>query len=198
MMTALTVLTPGSASLPNYPVRALRRARALDTFTGVNHHTPNSTATAQTHAPPLNVPFFTRMRAYMPRHHRNFLRHIGVAPRTLRVAVERMGDSAFTEAYNAAVDVLRRFRDAHLRIVALCIIGPSRRGAPTAAAAPRAEVAFAPEACAGQLCIGIGTGGAAAVPGLLHGTGGTDIIKFLKSVRDRMSETAFPVYCGAP
>jgi indoleamine 2,3-dioxygenase len=109
-----------------------------------------------------------------------------------------MGDLALTEAYNAAVDALRRFRDAHLRIVALYIIGPSRRGAPTAAAAPRAEVTVAPEACAGQLCIGIGTGGAAAVPGLLCGTGGTDMVKFLKSVWDRTSEAAFPVDCGAP
>ena len=32
-----------------------------------------------------------------------------------------MGDAALTEAYNinAAVDALRRFRDAHLRIVVL-------------------------------------------------------------------------------
>ena len=34
-----------------------------------------------------------------------------------------MGDAALTGAYNAAVDALRRFRDAHLRIVVL----PSHR-----------------------------------------------------------------------
>jgi indoleamine 2,3-dioxygenase len=195
---------------------------ALDTFLGVNHHpTPNpvahplsashfegasspasapeaaaSTATAPVSQP--KVPFLTRMRAYMPRHHRNFLRHLGAAPRPLRVAVARMGDAALTEAYNAAVDSLRRFRDAHLRIVALYIIGPSHRGAPNFAASPRPDVAAATataKVCAGQLGIGIETGGAAepAVPGLLRGTGGTDMVKFLKGVRDRTSEAAFPV-----
>jgi len=89
-----------------------------------------------------------------------------------------MGDAALTEAYNAAVDALRRFRDAHLRIVALYIVGPSHRVAPTPAAAATAEV-------------GVGQG-------MLRGTGGTDSIRFLKSVRDRTSEAGFPVGCGAP
>jgi len=193
---------------------------SLDTFLGVDHHTPNPAAhshstshfegsptpasgagagastantTVQTHTQPPKVPFLTRMRTYMPRHHRNFLRHLGAAPRPLRVAVERMGDTALTEAYNAAVDALRRFRDAHLRIVALYIVGPSHRIAPTFAAPATA----AAEVCTGQLGIGngigtgTGTGGTAAVPGLLRGTGGTDMVRFLKGVRDRTSEAAF-------
>jgi indoleamine 2,3-dioxygenase len=100
-----------------------------------------------------------------------------------------MGDAALTEAYNAAVDGLRRFRDAHLRIVALYIVGPSHRGAPTSAPAAPAGV------CAGQLGIEAENGG--ALPGLLRGTGGTDMVKFLKGVRDRTSEAAFPLDCGA-
>jgi hypothetical protein len=44
-----------------------------------------------------------------------------------------MGDAALTEAYNAAVDALRRFCDAYHCIVALYIVGPSHRGAPTSA-----------------------------------------------------------------
>lgn len=129
-----------------------------------------------------------------------------------------MGDAALTEAYNAAVDSLRRFRDAHLRIVALYIINPSHRGAPTTCAAPnRAEVVVADTdtdtaasvECADQLCCieigsGSGSGGegegeaATGVPGLLRGTGGTDLVRFLKGVRDRTSEAAFPVERGAP
>lgn len=214
--------------------------QALDTFLGVDHTSPNpahppatfpssstspvtptppleargSTATATAHVPP-KVPFLTRMRVYMPRHHRNFLRHLGAAPRPLRAAVACMGDAALTEAYNAALDALRRFRDAHLRIVALYIVGPSHRGAPTSATAPtpRAQVtatavAVADEVAAAEMCageksteidIGTGTGtgtgemtAAVAEPRLLRGTGGTDLIKFLKGVRDHTSEATLP------
>jgi indoleamine 2,3-dioxygenase len=201
---------------------------ALDTFLGVDHTSPNPahspakfpssspvththtlearaptpTATATTHFPP-KAPFLTRMRAYMPRHHRNFLRHLGAAPRPLRTAVAKMGDAVLTEAYNAAVDALRRFRDAHLRIVALYIVGPSHRGAHASvtASTPRAQVTTvavdkvaAAEVCAGQKSIGTGTGevAAAAEPRLLRGTGGTDLIKFLKNVRDHTSEATLP------
>jgi len=47
-------------------------------------------------------------------------------------ATRHLGRS--TEAYNAAVDALCRFRDAHLRIVALYIVGPSCHGPPHARA----------------------------------------------------------------
>ena len=158
-----------------------------------------SSTTVPARGPPAKAPFLSRMRAYMPRHHRNFLRHLGAAPRPLREAVARIEDAALTEAYNAAVDALRRFRDAHLRIVALYIIGPSNRSrAPPPAAPPRAEAAGT---CAVQLSVAIGTGvgeaAAPSVPGLLRGTGGTDLVRFLKGVRDRTSETAFPSNCGA-
>jgi indoleamine 2,3-dioxygenase len=96
-------------------------------------------------------------------------------------------------------DALRPFRDSHLRIVALYIIGPSRRGpsrrAPTSADVPRAEVAAA--AAAAEVRAGkIGTGGAAAVPGLLRGTGGADLVKFLKGVRDRIIARLKPLFGG--
>jgi indoleamine 2,3-dioxygenase len=196
---------------------------SLDTFLGVDHtspnpaHSPTSSSpvtptpaleagapTATTHVPP-KAPFLTRMRAYMPRHHRNFLRHLGAAPRPLRTAVAWIGDAALTEAYNAAVDALRRFRDAHLCIVALYIVGPSHRGVHTSVTSPTqvttaaADNVVAAEVCVGPKSIGTGTGTGevvAAVPRLLRGTGGTDLIKFLKGVRDRTSEATFP--SGAP
>ena len=194
--------------------------QALDTFLGVDHtslnpaHSPVTspvTPTQDVGAPaahvPSKAPFLTRMRSYMPRHHRNFLRHLGAAPRPLRTAVAWMGDEALTEAYNAAVDALRRFRDAHLRIVALYIIGPSRRCAHTSATAPtpHAQVATtatavevaAAEVCADQKSFVTGNGNGeviepAPAPRLLRGTGGTDLVKFLKGVRDRTSEATLP------
>ena len=201
---------PPSSSSPVTPAPA-SEARAPTTTT-----TTTTTATATASADVLpKPPFLTRMRAYMPRHHRNFLRHLGAAPRPLRAAVARMDDAALTEAYNAALDALRRFRDAHLRIVALYIVGPSHRGAHASvtASTPRAQVATAAadevaavEVCVGQKSIGsetgIGTGtgtgtaGTAVAPRLLRGTGGTDLIKFLKGVRDHTSEATLP--SGAP
>ncbi|KAH8115256.1 Indoleamine 2,3-dioxygenase [Phellopilus nigrolimitatus] len=86
--------------------------------------------------------FLARMQGYMPRHHRAFLRHLAANPRPLRFFVEAEtahGQSPELFAgYNAAVRALRAFRDSHLRIVALYIIGPSRRvnAGNRAAAAP--------------------------------------------------------------
>lgn len=187
---------------------------ALDAFLGVNH-TPNPAPTPSASSPPTSpstppqfgttspqrpaslsgaaysayippkVPFLTRMRAYMPRHHRNFLRHLSSVPRPLRAEVARMGDAALTEAYNAAVDALRRFRDAHLRVVALYIVGPSHR-APTCSPVVQAEAAA--ERHEGQM--GMRTMAMATATGLLRGTGGTDLVKFLKGVRDHTSGAA--------
>ncbi|KAI9439567.1 Indoleamine 2,3-dioxygenase [Lactarius indigo] len=161
---------------------------SLDVFFGVDHHapSPSSSPTLEpTHIPP-KVPFLVRMRAYyMPRHHRNFLRHLAAAPRPLRVAVERAGNATLTDAYNAALAGLRRLRDAHLRIVTLYIVGPSHRPPPTscAPALKGATAAVKSGGFANGTCSGSG-------PALLRGTGGTDSIRFLKGVRDRTSEAA--------
>ena len=75
-----------------------------------------------------SVSFLTRMQSYMPRHHRAFLRHLSANPRPLRDFVEKSGSDTLVEAYNAAVSALKVFRDAHVKIVAIYIVGPSRRG----------------------------------------------------------------------
>ena len=63
------------------------------------------------------------------------------------------GNEELVDAYNAAVKALKEFRDAHVRIVAIYIVGPSRRGQ-----RPDNES---------------------------QGTGGTNAIRFVKSVRDQ-------------
>ncbi|KAH8978332.1 Indoleamine 2,3-dioxygenase [Lactarius hatsudake] len=151
--------------------------QALDVFLGVDHTpSPSSSPTFEpthAHVPP-KVPFLVRMRAYMP-----------PAPRPLRVAVELTGSAALTDAYNAALAGLRRLRDAHLRIVTLYIVGPSHR-------APPASHTPAPKGAAGALKAGGFANGTCSGSGatLLCGTGGTDLIRFLKGVRDRTSEAA--------
>lgn len=100
-----------------------------------------------------SVSFLTRMQSYMPRHHRAFLRHLSANPRPLRNIIESSSDEQLLEAYNATVSALKVFRDAHVRIVAIYIVGPSRRGG-----RPIEET---------------------------RGTGGTNAIRFVKSVRDQ-------------
>ena len=149
----------------------------LDVFLGVDeyshsnsltgHHSvkPSSssstTATSSLESDKSKISFLTRMQTYMPRHHRNFLRHLSTAARPLRETVSDSHDTELLEAYNDAVSSLKRFRDGHIRIVAMYIVGPSRKVAD--AERVESEEAQAP----------------------LKGTGGTDLVKFLKDVRDR-------------
>ncbi|KAH9040653.1 Indoleamine 2,3-dioxygenase [Lactarius pseudohatsudake] len=187
---------PDELSGPSAAQSAL--IHALDVFLGVDHTStpssspnlelvPTSGAAASAHVPP-KAPFLVRMRAYMPRHHRNFLRHLAAAPRPLRAAVERTGDAALTDAYNATLAGLRRLRDAHLRIVTLYIVGPSHRPPP----APRTAVlTVQAKVATGGVKAGSANGACkGSDPTLLRGTGGTDLIRFLKGVRDRTSEAA--------
>jgi indoleamine 2,3-dioxygenase len=70
---------------------------ALDIFLGIEH---GSSPTAKV--------WFDRMRNYMPRHHRNFLRRLSSNTRPLRALVESSGDSSLFDAYNLAVGALKR------------------------------------------------------------------------------------------
>ncbi|KAI0783998.1 tryptophan 2,3-dioxygenase [Irpex lacteus] len=159
-----TLTYPAELSGPSAGQSSL--VHALDVFLGVDRysHAPHvtggettTTATASSsssssHEKP-SVSFLTRMQSYMPRHHRNFLRHLSGNPRPLREFVEVSASELLTEAYNAAVTSLKQFRDAHVRIVAIYIVGPSRRNQ-----RPESEI---------------------------KGTGGTNSIRFVKSVRDQ-------------
>ena len=108
-----------------------------------------------------------RMQIYMPRHHRSFLRHLTANPRPVRnLAIS--GDPGLVEAYNDAVRAVKEFRDAHLQIVALYIIGPASR-----------ERRVTREAEGARLLEN-------RPP--LKGTGGTDLVQFLRGVRDKTAE----------
>lgn len=113
---------------------------ALDIFLGVDryshaaHMTGKSSSpapsapVAQAQAEKPSVSFLARMQTYMPRHHRAFLQHLSNNPRPLRDLIERSDIEELTAAYNTTIDALKRFRDAHVRIVALYIVGPSHKG----------------------------------------------------------------------
>lgn len=99
----------------------------LDIFLGVVQYSHKETITGQSADVPAKRAFLDRMRAYMPRHHRNFLAHLAANPRPLRQTVIERGDAKFEAAYNTAVKALKTFRDSHITIVMAYIIEPSKK-----------------------------------------------------------------------
>ncbi|KAG5645091.1 hypothetical protein DXG03_006905 [Asterophora parasitica] len=150
---------------------------ALDIFLGVDQYSHASSVTGHSSSSGKSA-FLDRMQMYMPRHHRTFLNHLSANPRPLRAFVEGSKDAGLQEAYNAAVLALKAFRDAHMIIVALYIIGPSRRPAPAFAAS-----AVSAERLDIQKDYHVDT---------LKGTGGTELVNFLKDVRDRTAGAVLP------
>ncbi|KAJ3746233.1 Indoleamine 2,3-dioxygenase [Lentinula detonsa] len=133
---------------------------ALDIFLGVQHAEGEEEV-------------LRKMRAYMPRHHRRFLGHLAESNRSLRGLVRgegNEGNEMLIEAYNQAVGALRKLRDAHFGIVAKYIIVPAASAA--SAVNRSAANANAREGSRSRL----------------KGTGGTDLARFLKSVRDDTRE----------
>lgn len=146
---------------------------------------PSASPSTESQAPKPS--FMARMQNYMPRHHRAFLRHLAANPRPLRALVEAESgplqqtaeglqsnkagvtrNADLLAGYNAAVSALREFRDAHLRVVALYIVGPARR----VEAGKRTELVSA----------------SARTDEAEKGTGGTNAMLFLKGVRDRTAQ----------
>jgi indoleamine 2,3-dioxygenase len=130
----------------------------LDIFLGVKHQSPS----------PDKPSFMSRMQRYMPRNHRLFLDHLNSNPRPLRAFVMASENAELHDAFNRVVVALKEFRDAHMIIATLYILGPARRAAK-------------------QIWTNL------AGPGEpLKGTGGTDLVKFLKDTRSRTTETIIP------
>jgi indoleamine 2,3-dioxygenase len=129
----------------------------FDIFLGVDHQATS----------PGRPSFMSRMQTYMPKNHRLFLDHLKSNPRPLRTFVMDRNDEALLMAFNRSVVALKEFRDAHMIIAALYILGPARR-----AAKRRLEVGENP-----------------APHQPLKGTGGTELVKFLKDTRSRTKET---------
>ncbi|KAH9481098.1 Indoleamine 2,3-dioxygenase [Psilocybe cubensis] len=137
----------------------------LDVFLGVDHQATS----------PGKPSFMSRMQSYMPRNHRLFLDHLKANPRPLRAFVVDANNAELLSAYNQAVMSLKEFRDAHMIIATLYILGPARRASKLAndiaehdsTTKSRAPVGWTP----------------------VKGTGGTELVKFLKDTRTRTSES---------
>ncbi|KAJ5394682.1 indoleamine 2-3-dioxygenase [Penicillium cosmopolitanum] len=76
--------------------------------------------------------FLDRVRIYMNHNHQAFLQHLRSNGRPVRSFVQRISreqgaDSPAVAAYDAAINAMKGFRDAHLIIVTLYVIIPARQ-----------------------------------------------------------------------
>ncbi|KAF8343598.1 Indoleamine 2,3-dioxygenase [Amanita rubescens] len=171
----ITIAEPTELSGPSAGQSSI--IHVLDIFLGVDHES----AVTNDGKPS----FITRMKTYMPYQHRLFIDYLASYPRSLRTFVmARRGHGKeaeeLTSAYNRAVKALKVFRDAHMIIAALYILGPARRAADRVAA------------------MGMGEGKAEKVKDgekerkPVIGTGGTALVTFLKATRSRTMSTIIP------
>ncbi|XP_006086315.1 indoleamine 2,3-dioxygenase 1 [Myotis lucifugus] len=102
--------------------------------------------------------FLQEMRTYMPPAHQKFLHSLESKP-SVREFVLSEGDDSLLAIYNGCVDAMVSLRNYHLQIVAKYIVIPARQSKNTQ---PSEEPSESEN----------------------KGTGGTNVMKFLKSVRD--------------
>ncbi|XP_032474469.1 indoleamine 2,3-dioxygenase 2 isoform X2 [Phocoena sinus] len=109
--------------------------------------------------------FLHRMRDYMPPSHRAFIEEIHSAP-SLRDHILSSGNSQLLTAYNQCVEALAALRSYHLAMVTKYLI----TAAPKAKGRKTSHLPGPPQALEER------------------GTGGTAVVRFLKSVRDKTIE----------
>lgn len=152
---------------------------------------------AALHKAPSDATFMQRMSHYMPGHHRAFLRHLEslhhpnpstpnapVLPSLRKLAKHHPAELG--PAYDGAVAAMKRFRDQHMRLATVFIVQQARRE-------PARESVHWPEWEAKRLKkeaekeerrrLGKGEKREA-----IAGTGGTDLVTFLKRCRERTVE----------
>ncbi|KAJ5168997.1 Indoleamine 2-3-dioxygenase [Penicillium canariense] len=161
--------------------------QTFDIFLGVNHSAtgslnPSGFSYIQVrHLPPRSSTIYNMqedldMRNYMPAPHKRFLETLSALSNVRPYVASTQADSPLKEAFNAAVLSLSSFRDTHIQIVSRYIIMPARSNAPVEQPL-REKVNLATASTQVK-------GLSEANPTGLYGTGGTNLIPFLKQTRD--------------
>lgn len=167
-------------------------------------------------SPMTDDTFMARASAYMPSHHRCFLHHLASLhtpsannPHPVPSARElaKRHDALLARQYDEAVMSMKRFRDQHMRLVTVFIISQARRE-------PARESVYWPEWDAkraekereelekkmAELELaskeGAGVEGTLKKAEKMMGTGGTDLVSFLKACRERTLEAVLPTGKG--
>ncbi|KAG8869001.1 hypothetical protein FRC20_002356 [Serendipita sp. 405] len=178
----------------------------FDVFLGVDHTPrrppgvgpPSSSSTSTPHPSASNTSgrgdetnkvkrpsggFLERMQAYMPRHHRAFMNHLKATKRPIRTLVSLNATSgggagtpsSLANAYDAAVLALKGLRDTHIRIATLYIINQMPRKADIGPHHGQSDAKQSPVQDDDA--------------GVAKGTGGSDLVPFLKGSRDDTTRT---------
>lgn len=132
----------------------------------------------------------------MPGPHRRFLEYVASIANIRPYALSLPASSEVRQAYNAVVMKLGGFRDKHIQIVSRYVILPASRPAP--------ESSKYKDVAKNRVNLASATSDTAAHPGntfndgttklreekVFYGTGGTDLIPFLKATRDETKAAA--------
>ncbi|KAI0064408.1 Indoleamine 2,3-dioxygenase [Artomyces pyxidatus] len=143
--------------------------QALDVFLGIEEltHERNFELERKNKEAAAAGNFLTRMRKYIPLAHRLFLESLREQAQGLREHLLGLKDGQEAiDAYNAAIAALRQFRTTHVRIATLYIVNQAR------------HVADKKEVVTGEM----------RKEDKAKGTGGTDLVPFLKGIRDRTDQ----------
>lgn len=159
----------------------------LDISLGVQHEGHGTTAPSAGDNKSQQHPYLTEMRTYMPTSHRLFLEHFTSIANIRAYATSSSASPAVTNAFNTAVDALTSFRDIHIRIVGRYIVAPSRMSR-----------VIENETEPSVVNIASASSREGTQKDELKGTGGTNLMGFLKRTRDetraaRGDETMFTV-----
>ena len=128
------------------------------------------------------------MRKYMPGPHSRFLEDVSSIANLRSFVSSRQSEASLNNAFNGAVAMLADFRDKHIKLVTRYIIMPSRN--PKKLDAAKAQkmsgmnIATASSEMSKVQALGMSQGMG------LYGTGGTQLIPFLKQTRDETMNTA--------
>lgn len=174
---------------------------AVDVFLGVDHSPRGNSAPPAPLARPADVrrakrpstddTFMLRASLYMPAHHRDFLLHLASLSHlshlnphplpSIRSLAQRYPNQLGT-AYDLAVTAMKRFRDEHMKIATRYIVTQARtEPARDSVFWPEYEVKRVVKAEEQRLKI-------AGEAETHTGTGGTELVTFLKACRTRTQE----------
>jgi indoleamine 2,3-dioxygenase len=168
---------------------------ALDLFFGIEHYDENP---SQPEKSPNAL--LLKMRAFMPGAHRAFLDHLAKVAnlRAYVLSKEKLTSSSDDQVkdllttYDECVQQIKLFRDTHIQIVTKYILVQAKRGPPEGWEDYRVQVAVATTATTNDHASTTKEedGNDDETPAI-QGTGGSDLMPFLKTNRDETNAAKF-------
>ncbi|PWY87758.1 indoleamine 2,3-dioxygenase [Aspergillus heteromorphus CBS 117.55] len=155
--------------------------QAFDIFLGVEHSATGEQKSQGKLQAPMRTGFMQGMRNYMPGPHRRFLEMLVRTSNVREYALSHNAESPLRDAYNTAVMSLGSFRDRHVRMVTRYIIMAARIPPPNQTSS-LVNLATTTSTLMDKSHDKVAEG--------VRGTGGTDLIPFLKQTRDTTKATA--------